>query len=138
MPVPEACEWSLRPSRWQGYLDGAALMIPLGIIGFLGMAGNLFSVAMLMVLGGGALLWHKRHVWPEQRIQRIGLDAMGWWLHKDGSRLDISWRSHSLKRSRLVVLRWSVWPWDALVLRADSFSSEEEFRRFRACLYGHL
>lgn len=138
MPVPEACEWSLRPFRWQGYLDGAALMMPLGIIGFLGMAGNLFSVAMLMVLGGGVLLWHKRHVWPEQRIQRIGLDAMGWWLYKDGSRLDISWRSHSLKRSHLVVLRWSAWPWDALVLRADSFSSEEEFRRFRACLYGHL
>lgn len=76
--------------------------------------------------------------WPERRIQRIGLDSLGWWLEIDGERQAVNWRSHSLKRSRLVVLRWSVWPWDALVLRADSFASEDEFRRFRSCLYGHL
>jgi len=148
MPERGSCDWQLRPSRRQRWLDGLTLAMPFLMAWRIWAMPSEFvqsefmqaGVISLLLLGSfmALMMVMNRLSWPEHDIQRIGLDTSGWWLQRRDTRVRVDWKTHSFKRRHLVVLRWSVWPWHTLVLRPDSFVSEQEFRRFKARLYGYL
>jgi len=35
-------------------------------------------------------------------------------------------------------LQWGFWPWQQLLVRADSFVNDEDFRRLRRALYAQI
>ncbi len=97
---------------------------------------DLAGALLIFIIGGLLLVACFQVGWPERDVTAIGCDDTGWWLNQRGKRVRVEWRAGSWRRRDLVVLRWSIWPWHALTLRSGSFSSEGEFRRFRARLYG--
>ena len=79
-------------------------------------------------------------------VERIGYRCSGdpadhqrqWWLERYGERSRAVWVSGTVRRSELVILCWSFWPWNRLILRRDSFASDEEFRQLKFALYGSV
>jgi len=55
-----------------------------------------------------------------------------------GVRLPVRWRSGSVRRADVLILEWSFWPWQRLMIRPDSLSSAEDYRRLTAALYNDL
>lgn len=136
---PGSCpgkEWTLKPSQIQFWLDAAVLLVPFYLLWRIVLYPH---IVYLVALSGvwATLVFLMRYVrWPDHNLTRIGFDSEGWWIERSGSRQSITFHNHSIKRDNLVMVRWSRFPWHAIALRKENFDSADEFRRFRASLYG--
>jgi len=137
--MPASAEWSLVPSQQQRWLDAFALLLFCVLLLAL-LPWALWLVIALVVLVA-KLLWAVR-ARTAANIRRIGYRddhlARQWWLQGAADKRPVQWQAGSIRRQHCVVLRWSFWPWDRMVLRRDCFVSDDEFRRFRAALYGAI
>lgn len=135
-------EWHLKPSRQQARYDGLAMILISALIWpflpFSMMWHHIVCVAALLV----GMCWLHRMSQRRQQISRIGYRLEGllpvWWLEINGKLVDLTIRSGSRRQVDLVVLRYGRWPWCRLLLRADSVSSNDDFRRLKAGLYGSI
>lgn len=134
-----SAEWSLRFSQKQQGFDLLALLlfvvISLYLFPFSFLLISVLSVAAAVILFVLVKTWRRN-------ISAVGHMSEGlsrqWWLEMNDRRYNVRWRDGSIRQRECVVLCWSVWPWDRLILRADSFASDEAFRQFRAELYGEI
>lgn len=134
-----SAEWRISHSRQQRYLDGVALLLSVCLL-WQYLPEFLF---IRLLLSGciGFAIW-KLLLFSRPNVSAVGYQLDGlvprWWLLIDGKKQTITLADGSIRRRQLVVLRWSLWPWRRLMLRADSFASDDEFRRFKAALYGAI
>lgn len=134
-----SAEWSLRFSQKQQGFDLLALLlfvvISLYLFPISGLLISVLSAAAAVILFVLIKTWRRN-------ISAVGYVSEGlsrrWWLEINDHRYNVRWRDGSIRRRECVVLCWSLWPWDRLILRADSFASDEAFRQFRAELYGDI
>ncbi|MCD8520827.1 MAG: hypothetical protein LRY66_09900 [Saccharospirillaceae bacterium] len=129
--MPASAEWLLRPSARQRWLDAAfVLVVVLLLSGLLPLSGWVLSgmlLSALMLLG-----------WRRFSVHKIGCDRRGWWLEQHGRRVRVRWRYGSVRRADVLILEWSFWPWQRLMIRPDSVGGREDFRRLTAALYNDL
>ena len=134
----ENCEWNLKPDTKQLWLDAAVMAVPIYVVWRLWFYPN-FSKLLLLTLCLGVMVWAIDYIpWLDKRAEKVGRENGIWWVECAGIRRNIKICDHSIKRENLVILRGSLLPWRTLVLRARNFDSTDEFRRFRASLYGEL
>lgn len=76
--------------------------------------------------------------WRRFSVHKIGYDRRGWWLEQNGRKARVRWRYGSVRRADVLILEWSFWPWQRLMIRPDSLSSAEDYRRLTAALYNDL
>ncbi|WP_419811259.1 hypothetical protein [Bacterioplanoides sp.] len=135
-----SAEWALSFSRQQQVCDLLALLLFLILSVYLLWPLAIWMIAALVMLLSVSVMVLKR-IW-QRDISSVGYRPEGlakrWWLEINDHRYNVRWRDGSVRQRDCVVLCWSFWPWDRLILRADSFVSAEEFRRFRAELYGEI
>lgn len=121
--MPVIAEWRLHPSRYQRRLDGAFLLLAVALL------WPLLSVTeWLLCLIALALLWC---VIQRKTVLRLRFDGQYWWLIRDENARMIRWRSGSIRRRDLIIVRWGFWPWQALMIRPDSLSHVDEFRQLQ-------
>jgi hypothetical protein len=101
------------------------------LLALVAMSGNVWWLILVPVAGW--MLWRLLPSGPP--VAALGCDNGQWWLERSGRRHWISWRRGSVRRADLLVLYWSPWPWQAIVLRRGHFGSDEEFRQLRVALY---
>jgi toxin CptA len=131
----ESDEWALRPSLQQRRLDYAALFVGACLLFVLLPLPWWF--AFIIAVAFAFSNWHfaQRMQVP---VERIGRDARGWWILVRGHRRAVRWRSGSIRRYELVRLQWGFWPWQHILVRADSFVNDADFRRLRCALYAQI
>ncbi|TVV43041.1 hypothetical protein [Thalassolituus sp. C2-1] len=129
--MPVTAEWLLQPSGRQRWLDGAFLLSALLIFSWLLPPLWWGVVAVFLLL---LMLWG----WRKPAVRRLGCDSRGWWLEYHGCKLSVRWRHGSVRRADVLILEWSFWPWQRLMIRPDSLGSAEDYRRLTAVLYNDL
>ena len=128
-------EWALRPSFQQVRLDAAALSTGSCLLFLL--LPFTWWLSLLLAALGALLSWQfARQV--RTPVDRFGCNASGWWIMVRGERQAVRWRSGSIRRYELVRLQWGFWPWQHILVRADSLANSEDFRRLRQVLYAQL
>lgn len=129
--MPATAEWVLQSSRRQRRLDGVFLLVSLLIlVWLLPLLWWLCAAFFLLVLTALG--------WRQPVVRKLGYDSRGWWFEYRGRRLPVRWRSGSVRRADVLILEWSFWPWQRLMIRPDSLSSAEDYRRLTAALYNDL
>ncbi|WP_430459618.1 protein YgfX [Thalassolituus sp. LLYu03] len=124
-------EWALRPSRRQRWLNALLLFLLMLFVTLV------WPPLVALVLGLTVLPASLYGLFfRPQRVTRIGTDHRGWWIEQNGQRRYVGFSSGSLRRRDLLVLNFSWRPWDSLLLRADSMTTDDDFRRLKAALYG--
>lgn len=132
-------EWQLRHSLQQRYLDRAALLAFLILLLWI-----LPFPLYLSLLFGAPLVYLLDHLAAKSQnaVMRIGYSLDGlipqWWVEKEGEQQRVQWRNGSVRRTDLIILQWSFWPWNRVILRADSFDDKEQFRQLKIALYRSL
>jgi len=131
-----SAEWRIAPSRSQPWRDYGALLLLLLAV-YLQLPWHpllcLLILAPVAAVAGLVLRWQ-----PE--VSALGYQLQHntpqWWLELDGKRYRVRWRDGCVRRRDYLILHWSWWPWQRLIIRPDSCVSREEFRRLKAALYG--
>ncbi|WP_320820791.1 hypothetical protein [Thalassolituus sp.] len=131
----EYYEWALRPSLQQRRLDFAALLVGSCLLLVLLPLSWWFS--LMIALAVAFLSWRFAQR-MQVSVERIGCDARGWWILVGGQRHWVRWRSGSIRRYELVRLQWGFWPWQHILVRADSLANDEDLRRLRRALYTQI
>ena len=129
-------EWAIKPSQTPFWLDAIVLLIPCYVLWRIWLYPECVQLLWLALVWSSLIVLLRRVRWPDQHLNKLGRDSEGWWMELNGIRQSVIWHDHVIKREQLVVLRWSFWPWHSVTLRRQNFDSANEFRRFRACLYG--
>lgn len=124
-----AAEWRLLPSRRQRWLNLAVLGLIFVAVVLLSLLTALLAVPLL-----GLVFYRSCRL----SVERIGVDADSWWVHTQGQKRQVVWRSGSQRLDDHLYLVWGFWPWQTLHLNKDSFISEDDFRRLKMALYGSL
>ncbi|QQD22128.1 hypothetical protein GJQ54_10310 [Oceanospirillaceae bacterium ASx5O] len=127
MPVT-AETWLLQPSRRQRWLDAAFMAVTLGLLWPL---LSLAELAALALVWGSLWWWRQRRHWQRAYLHH---DGSGWWLEAGGQRQPLVWRTGSSRRAGLISWRYGVWPWQRLLIRADSLPAAD-FQRLLKALY---
>tara|TARA_R110000868_G_scaffold59547_16_gene182768 strand:+ start:20902 stop:21330 length:429 start_codon:yes stop_codon:yes gene_type:complete len=142
MHEPPELAWQLRTGRWQIVLDVLALLafcLMLFVFRY-GLWLTLFA-SLLTVAVYWLWYWKQDPVICLQKLPESDMTAAfpQWRLiYRSGNIRQVRWRSGSIRRSRLLVLRYSIWPWQGLVLRCRDFESVQHFKALQRVLYSEL
>ncbi|MDP2506809.1 hypothetical protein [Oceanobacter sp. 3_MG-2023] len=134
--------WRLHSSFWQTVLDVLALLTLCSLL-------LVYQYGVWLALSAGLLVLAIYAVWYGKQDPVVGLQRLGvtdesasiphWRLiHRSGHTRMVRWRAGSVRRSHLLILRYSVWPWQGLVLRRCNFDSEQHFKALQRVLYSEL
>ena len=130
-------EWQVRSSQLQQRRDLAALLLLVAIVTLSSPIAGVLTALLLAVV----VLWQINR-FGHQRQWRLGYQMLNnqhsWWVEISGQRQAVCWQAGSVRRANVIILCWSFWPWNRLILRRDSFASEAEFRQLKAALYGSI
>lgn len=128
-------EWQVRPSQQQQRRDVLALLLLTLVVTL----NSAIAGVLVGVLAVVLIVWQSQRL-TRQRHWRVGYQIRDnqycWWIDKSGQRAAVLWQAGSVRRADVIILCWSFWPWNRLILRRDSFASEDEFRQLKAALYG--
>ena len=130
-------EWQVKSSKQQQRRDVTALLLLTAVVAMSSPATAVLTGLLATVF----VVW-QIHRGRHQLNWRLGYQMLdnqySWWIEKSGQREAVSWQAGSVRRADVIILCWSFWPWNRLILRRDSFASEDEFRQLKAALYGSL
>lgn len=126
----ESYEWQLKPSIKQKQLDG---LLGLVLAAFILSVSSIYWMLLVILLFVFIAFWLWR---KDASITHIGLHQNALYLVCDEQKRYVRPTTGSIKQEKMVKLRWSIWPWQCLVLRPDSFNCYDDFKEFKRTIYG--
>ncbi len=124
--------WEIKPSIRQRQIDLLLWSLLLVLVWALHAPVWIKGIVFVLPL---LLFWQ----WIfEQKISHIGLYEAEFYLLSGAKKRFIVLKSGSSLSTHTVHLRWSLLPWQSLVLKQDCFHSAVEFQNFKRALYGLL
>ena len=110
-------QWQISPSPFQTRLTALFLLCSWLLLTPLFSWITLGLLALIFITS--FLGWYQ-HLSPKV----ISHSSQGWRLHQSTTR-PLYWRAGSIKRPKLILWKYGVWPWQCLIIRPDSVATNE-------------